>query len=446
MNHPWPRRRPRGAKFFSGCLFFPAFFFAVAVRAAIVGTNSPVVPLTAERIHSLPVRERGEWGKFLTRSEAQRKVDQKFFHDEMKRHGAQKSVFPPLSAGVGSMPLNQPAAWYGSAEARRIADNIVSFQTPAGGWGKNLDIGQHSRAPGELFAPENSSRFITASDFDSAVEAVWNYVGTIDNDATVTELQFLAKVISAASLGESEIWRASFSRGVNYLLAAQYPNGGWPQVWPLQGGYQDSIALNDGAMINVMDLLQSVSEARGEFSFVPPDIRARTRDSLKRGLECTLALQVVSHGRRTIWCQQYDPLTLAPAPARNYEMPALASGESAGVMMFLMRLPDPSPAVIAAVHSAAAWFEKNKIMDVAFKSAGPEGRLLVPAPGNGPLWARYCRIGDDQPLFGDRDKTIHDRVAEISRERRQGYAWYTDTAKRGLQHYGRWSKVHPRAP
>jgi hypothetical protein len=50
---------------------------------------------------------------------------------------------PPLpssSPGAKTMPLDKDAAWYRSAEARHIADVIVSFQTPSGGWGKNIDM------------------------------------------------------------------------------------------------------------------------------------------------------------------------------------------------------------------------------------------------------------------------------------------------------------------
>jgi len=48
------------------------------------------------------------------------------------------------------------------------------------------------------------------------------------------------------------------------VFAAQNPNGGWPQVWPLQGGYHDGITYNDGAMLNVMVLLQDISAGTGE--------------------------------------------------------------------------------------------------------------------------------------------------------------------------------------
>jgi PelA/Pel-15E family pectate lyase len=417
--------------------------FAWPIAAAIIGTNPPVLPLTVDRLASLPAATQAAWKEYLEHSARQRKADQLFFQNEMKDHDIKQSVVPPTACGSSSMPLGNRAVWYGSDDARRVADNIVSFQTPAGGWSKNLDLAQHPRAPGELFGPENGSQFLSASDFDVPLDGNWNYVGTIDNDATTTELQFLIKVIAAVGTDKGASYRASFLLGLDYLLAAQYPNGGWPQVWPLQGGYHDAITFNDGAILDVLELLRSVSEGKGEFAFVPEKIRAQAAASEKRGMECLLAAQIVSNNRRTVWCQQYDALTLQPASARNYEMPSQSSGESAGIMMFLMQLPDPSPEIVTAVHAAAAWFEKTKLMNVAFKSTGSDGRHLVTAPGNGPIWSRYYEIGDDKPIFGDRDKSIHDNVDEISKERRRGYSWYTDTAKRALEHYARWSKTHP---
>jgi len=89
------------------------------------------------------------------------------------------------------------------------------------------------------------------------------------------------------------------------------------------------------------------------------------------------------------------------------------------------------------------WFEKTELNNVEFKSIGKDGRKLIPSPGAGPLWSRYYEIGTDRPIFGDRDKSIHDDVNELSKERRKGYQWYNNTAKRVLEHFRRWSKDHP---
>ena len=424
-------------------LMLSVFITTGGAYAAIIGTNVPVPPLSEDRIAKLPSDAQKAWKEYLEHSKVQRAHDLEIFRREMRAHGLTNSLVPPSGHAAHSLPLDNRSVWYASAEARGLADHVVSFQTPAGGWSKNLNLASHARRPGELFGPENGSQHLSPADFDAPLDGVWNYVGTIDNDATTTEMQFLARVIAAVGERQSSEYKASFSRGLDYLLAAQFPNGGWPQVWPLQGGYHDAITINDGAMLEVLELLRNIGEGTDDFEFVSAQERTRARTSFQRGLKCLLNLQVVMNGRRTIWCQQYEALTLQPASARNYEMPSLATGESGNIVLYLMTLTDPEPAVVSAVYAATAWFEKNKMMDVAFKSTGKDGRHLVSAPGNGPIWARYYEISDDRPIFGDRDKSIHDTVDEISYERRKGYSWYTDSGKRALQHCVRWKKLHP---
>jgi PelA/Pel-15E family pectate lyase len=73
----------------------------------------------------------------------------------------------------------------------------------------------------------------------------------------------------------------------------------------------------------------------------------------------------------------------------------------------------------------------------------PDGRQLVATAGAGPIWARYYQIGTDMPIFGDRDKTIHDNVSELSKERQNGYAWYSFDSQRALDGFAKWSAEHP---
>jgi PelA/Pel-15E family pectate lyase len=423
--------------------FKPAILAALALGlapqgfGAIIGTNVPATPLTAARVASLP-----EWKTYFEKSLRQRQVDQDFIRAEMKAHGLTEATLPDETHNAEGLVLDKPADWYGGEEGRRIADIVVSFQTPAGGWSKNSDYTEKPRVPGEMFGVENGSLHLGTNDFDAPEDPHWSYIGTFDNDATTTELFFLAKVIAATKDG-NDAWENSFLRGLDYVFAAQYPNGGWPQVWPLQGGYHDTITINDDAMLHILQFLQAVAGGQNEFSFVPQPVRSKAEESFQHGMKCLLAAQMVVNGKRTVWCQQNDVITLEPASARNYEIPALTSSESATIVQFLMSLPDPSPNEVAAVHAACAWFEKTKIEGWTYKRVGDEGRKLVATPGSGPIWARYYEIGTDKPIFGDRDKTIHDNVNELSRERRNGYAWYRDTPKQVLEKYADWAKTHP---
>jgi PelA/Pel-15E family pectate lyase len=221
-------------------------------------------------------------------------------------------------------------------------------------------------------------------------------------------------------------------------------------VWPLEGGYHDAITVNDDAMLHAVEILHDVANGTADYTFLPRALARRAGPAARRGIECLLKLQIAEHGVETAWAQQYDALTLAPTSARNYEMASLCSDESFPIVEFLMQLPDPTAQEVAAVHAAADWFTEVEIYGYRFGSgdfradrSSPEGRKLVAVAGARPIWARYYQIGTDMPIFGDRDKTIHDDVNELSRERRNGYAWFNAEGVAVLARYKTWTAAHP---
>jgi PelA/Pel-15E family pectate lyase len=341
------------------------------------------------------------------------------------------------------MPLERDAAWYATPEARHIADVIVSFQTPGGGWSKNMSMAGEPRQRGQSYAPDNVSKYLGPDDFDAPRDREWNYISTLDNNATTTEMRFLARVATANPGAGGKPYRDSFIRGIHYLLNAQYPNGGWPQVWPLEGGYHDAITFNDNAVTQAAEVLTNAANGAGDYEFVPADLRTLARVSAAHALDCILATQVVVNGKRTAWAQQHDPLTLAPVSGRNFEPAALSSGESADLLLYLMSLPDPSPAVHTAIDNGIAWLKSTAIYGQQWTGTRAEGRHLVATPGAGPIWSRYYSITTGQPIFGDRDKSIHDDVAELSLERGNGYQWFSNGPQHALDVNAEWNKTHP---
>lgn len=411
-------------------------FAAASTFAAQIGVIPPAEPLTAERVAALPAAQRGAWQAYLARSDAQRAVDQAALVAERK--GLAQLPAPPASGNSpASMPLDKPADWYTSEPALAVARNILSYQTPAGGWGKNQPRTAAPRLPGQAYVADGNPKAPTPGDFDKPGH--WSYVGTIDNDATTWEVRFLARV-AAAHPGEAGApYRSAAERGLHYLLAAQYPNGGWPQVWPLQGGYHDAITLNDNAMIDVMELLGAASRGEADFGFLPAALRADMAAAEARAVQLLLAMQIRIDGKPTLWAQQHDVLTQAPTSARNYEPPALSSGESGRVLAYLMSLPKPSPAIVEAVKGGVAMLRHLAMQDRAWVMVDAvQGKRLVEQPGAGPLWSRYYDAATLKPVFGDRDKTLHDDVHDISAERRRGYAWWGNWPQKTLALYDTW--------
>jgi hypothetical protein len=201
----------------------------------VIGISKPAESTTAVRIAALPKKVRAVWLAYLERSQKQMQVDRATLNAELIAGGPMPAI-PKEGFGARSMPLDRDAAWYGTAEARRVADVIVSFQTPAGGWSKNLDMSGAPRARGQSYTTDNLSKHPGVEDFDTPRDPHWNYVGTLDNDATNTELHFLVLVSAATPGAAGDIYRASFLRGIRYLpggaasewrLAAGVAAGGW---------------------------------------------------------------------------------------------------------------------------------------------------------------------------------------------------------------------------
>ncbi|NIJ21066.1 PelA/Pel-15E family pectate lyase [Sphingomonas naasensis] len=410
----------------------------IPAAAQVIAINQPAQTLSEGRISTLPDAAQAPWRAYLLRSEAQRRADRAALAAELAP--GQPAPPPPQAFGGGekSMPLDRDAKWYASAEARHMADTIVSFQTPAGGWSKNQNRAGAPRLPGQRFANDAETMVQDPANFDAPQDRFWTFVGTLDNGATTTEMRFLARVAAALPGEAGARYRQSFVDGVRYLLAAQYPNGGWPQIWPLEGGFHDGITFNDDAVAKAAMLLEDVAEEPA-LRFVPEHLREQAARAVSAGVKVILAAQVRQNGRLAGWPQQIDPLTLEPISARNYEPRSIASAETTDILLFLMRQREATPEIRAAVEGGVAWLKASAVTDHAWTKT-PEGRKLIPQPGGGPLWSRNYDVVTGKPIFGDKDRTIHADVNGISVGRRNGYNWWVTNPQHALDAYPSWAK------
>lgn len=339
---------------------------------------------------------------------------------------------PPTQSIPWSQSLKQPSLWYGSAEAVRIADNLLLYQHDNGGWEKNVDMALVLNA--QLKA-------------DIAKQKKTAQTG-IDNGATFTQLTYLARVYDAT---KAERFRAAFLKGMDFLLAAQYDNGGWPQFFPLRKGYYTHITFNDNAMIGVLTLLRDISRNEAPYTFVDEPRRSRAELAVAKGVDCILKCQIKVGGKRTAWCAQHDEITFAPAPARAYELVSLSGSESVGITRFLMGIEKPKPEVVQAVDGAVSWFQAAKLSGIRVEqkkdSKAPKGldRVVVEDAAAPPLWARFYEIGTNLPMFCDRDGVVKRKLSEIGYERRNGYAWLGEWPLKLVEkEYPAWQKKQAR--
>lgn len=322
---------------------------------------------------------------------------------------------------------------YKTSDVRQIADNILLYQQPNGGWPKNYDM---------LAILTDSQKAILAEHRDSLRT-------TFDNGATYTQIEYLAK---AYSLLHEKKYKDAALRGLNFILEAQYANGGWPQFYPDVSGYRKYITFNDGAMNGVMRVLQDITQDKSYYSFVDDNLRKKAESAYQKGIDCILKCQIVENGTPTVWCQQHDNITLAPVGARTFELPSKVSAESVEIVRLLMNVKNPNKEIIDAVKNAVAWFQKVEIKgervktilakEVVYKyHETNKDRIVVNDSSAPPIWTRYYDLKTDRPFFANRDGKAVYKFSEVARERRTGYAWFGYWPQRLIsEEYPAWSK------
>lgn len=311
--------------------------------------------------------------------------------------------------------------FYKTREAKRIGKNVMYFQTGIGGWSKDI-------------AMQNRIYYIDKMLYRHK-KGLW--YPTIDNDATVTEIDYLSKLYNAT---KDECYKIAVLKGMEYLLEMQYSNGGFPQKYPIaKMEYQKQITFNDNAMVNVMKLLKKITENDKQYNFIDSEMREKIKSSYNKGLKFILSAQLPSG----MWGAQYDRRTLVPCSARKYEPASIDTRESASITIFLMSINNPSPEVVNAIEKSVNWYKtnaiKNKTLKKTYKNCKPVLEL-VDCDSCDLIWTRLHDLDKGIPIFSDRNGEIKYNMSDVSRERMFGYEWYVDSGNDVLREYEIWKK------
>ncbi|MFM8448520.1 MAG: pectate lyase [Haliscomenobacter sp.] len=318
-----------------------------------------------------------------------------------------------------------------------IAERMLAYQRSCGGWPKSYfnEKGKEYRIDYQKTLTEGSLEDIKAD--SSKLDA------TYDNNATTREITYL---IEAYHQTNNPAYLAAAEKGISYILAGQYANGGWPQFFPLKKGYYSQITFNDNLATNNLLILLNVAKKTNGFEAVDSSLVMPCTKALERGVQCILKTQIRADGQPTVWCAQHDTTSLQPANARSFELKSFSGMESVGIVRFLMRLDNPDPAIRQAIQGAVRWLEKNQIRDSAYVFVeaptlpGGKDRVFIRQEGTS-SWARFYDLQTGKPFFCGRDGVKKEQVSEIEHERRVGYAWYGDWAEDLLKKdYPKWVK------
>jgi pectinesterase len=400
---------------------FAAACLAAGALEAQVYTDSATL-LRQWDIRSLPEAEKAAWYRYMDESWRRMELNWATPADEVRALGGGTITYTYPQAGP-NFELEEgfaPPGWLATDSARRIADAVVSWQTPSGGWAKRVDLTRGPRRPAQLYSAERYAEGMAS----------------FDRRATISHLRFLANVHAARP---DTAYRDAFVRGMDYIFAAQYPNGCWPQVFPIQGGGADAVHFDNLILSNILFLLHDV--ARGEVApFVDEKERRRAGESLARGVRCLVDTQVVVDGRRTGWSARHDPLTLRPIPAPGGDPVALRPWESAVLLDFLMRQEADDPDVAAAVRGGVAWLRETMLWGWAL----PPGQKPAATPGAGPVWVRLVETGSNRGLY------VWNRILRSDwrdwADSTWGYTWFTEQPRAALDAYEPWAAARASLP
>jgi len=206
--------------------------------------------------------------------------------------------------------------------ARRAADALIYGQHPLGGWHYFIDFDM----PGlDEWYEKKASRY------KWGYEEYRHYYGncTYDDNTTQGATRFLLRYYMATL---DAAYREPLERALNFILISQYPNGAWPQRYPLRyefvhdglPDYTSLYTMNDNSMRDIIRVLVEAWEKLGNEEYLK---------AAKRGMDFMILAQGPQD--QAGWAEQYD-MNMRPAWARTHEIASYMPRQSVQVMEQLM--------------------------------------------------------------------------------------------------------------
>lgn len=312
---------------------------------------------------------------------------------------------------------------YRESDYEKIADNLIAYQNPDGGWLKNMDwLG-----------------ILNIDSIKANLDDKQKY-STLDNRNTFSQIEYLADVYV---LSMKEKYKTAVEKGLHYLLSTQKDNGGW------RGWDVDAITFNDDVTTGVLEMFRNIIQKDSSFLWLNSEILNKIEEAYKKGIDLVLKTQYVQNGVKTVWAQQYDNVTMEPVKARSFELPALTAWESTEIVMLLMGINNPSEEIIQAIENAIHWFNKSKIEGVRIERINlkaqeiinheyPFDIVVVEDKTALPIWSRFYDLENNKPFMVKRSGEKVWKLEDVNPERRTGYDWYGYWPVKALEMYSKW--------
>ena len=289
-------------------------------------------------------------------------------------------VQPPGTPTVGMMYLEAYKATGDSdylGYAKNAANALIWGQYPEGGWHYLID-----------FDMTGIQQW-----YDEVATRCWgwqeylHYYGncSFDDYTTSAPTRFLLELYMATL---DPAYRVPLLKALDFILESQYPNGAWPQRYPLKydhpydghGDYSHYYTFNDDVMSDTIAVLIEAYEKLGD---------DRYRKAAYRGMDFYLAAQLPEP--QAGWAQQYTT-DMKPGWGRSYEPDGICTGQTLGCIADLQKFYKITGdrKYLMPIPGAIQWLEDSVIT---------EG---LPA---GKTHAYFYELGTNKALWGHRTGT-----------------------------------------
>ncbi|MHB9028646.1 MAG: pectate lyase [Candidatus Latescibacterota bacterium] len=265
--------------------------------------------------------------------------------------------------------------------AEKAADALIYGQHPSGGWHYVID-----------FEPQGLKDWYEKvfSKFRWGMEEYRHNWGncTYDDDNTQGATRFLLHLFMTTHKPE---YGAALRTALDFMLKSQYPNGAWPQRYPLRyefahdglPDYTHYYTLNDNSMRDILFTLIEAWEQLGD---------ERYREAARRGADFIIAAQVGEP--QTGWAEQYD-LDMQPTWARTHEPAGLMPRQTVDCIGILQRfyLMTGDRRYLKPIPDAIKWMRNSAFVDMG------NGRFQL---------ARYYEAGTNKPIYQHKTEKVNE--------------------------------------
>lgn len=294
-------------------------------------------------------------------------------------------VQDPGTIGVGRMFLEAYKATgdeYYLKQSERVANALIWGQHPSGGWHYFIDFDMTG----------------VRDWYDKVLSRCWgweeyyHYYGncTFDDSVTSGSTQFLMELYMTTL---DPKYRTPLLKALDFILESQFPNGAWPQRYPLMHSfphdghpdYTSYYTYNDNVIQDNIHLLLDAWDKLGNEVY---------REAAHRGMDFIVISQLPSP--QAGWGQQYDH-NMNSAAARSYEPASVMPGQTQQCIRDLITFfrITGNKKYLRGIPAAIEWLENSYLPKDHISSESRQGATH----------ATFYELGTNRPLYAHREGT-----------------------------------------